>query len=94
MRGKSAGIGSKDAVSDRPLEPAAATGSSQAQGTTPEASSAVRHVRSADLFGNAREVVIEHEHHRYRLKMTSRGGLILNKWARGSDPRDTSRLKS
>jgi len=26
-----------------------------------------------------REVVIEHEHHRYRLKMTSRGGLILNK---------------
>jgi len=35
-------------------------------------------VRSADLFGNAREVVIEHEHHRYRLKMTSRGGLILN----------------
>jgi hemin uptake protein HemP len=45
----------------------------------PEANSAVRHVRSADLFGNAREVVIEHEHHRYRLKMTSRGGLILNK---------------
>ena len=42
-------------------------------------SSAVRHVRSADLFGGAREVVIEHEHHRYRLKMTSRGGLILNK---------------
>jgi hemin uptake protein HemP len=41
--------------------------------------SAVRHVRSADLFGGAREVVIEHEHHRYRLKMTSRGGLILNK---------------
>jgi len=41
--------------------------------------SAVRYVRSADLFGGAREVVIEHEHHRYRLKMTSRGGLILNK---------------
>jgi hemin uptake protein HemP len=41
--------------------------------------SAVRHVRSTDLFGGAREVVIEHEHHRYRLKMTSRGGLILNK---------------
>jgi hemin uptake protein HemP len=41
--------------------------------------SAVRYVRSADLFAGAREVVIEHEHHRYRLKMTSRGGLILNK---------------
>ena len=40
---------------------------------------AVRYVRSADLFAGAREVVIEHEHHRYRLKMTSRGGLILNK---------------
>lgn len=80
MSGQPAGIGSKDAVSDRPLEPTAATGGSQAQGTTPtEASSAVRHIRSADLFGNAREVVIEHEHHRYRLKMTSRGGLILNK---------------
>ena len=39
----------------------------------------VRHVRSTDLFAGAREVVIEHEHHRYRLKMTSRGGLILNK---------------
>jgi len=43
------------------------------------ASGPVRHIRSADLFGDAREVVIEHEHHRYRLKMTSRGGLILNK---------------
>jgi hemin uptake protein HemP len=42
-------------------------------------SSTVRHVRSTDLFGGAREVVIVHEHHRYRLKMTSRGGLILNK---------------
>jgi hemin uptake protein HemP len=40
---------------------------------------ALRHVRSTDLFGGAREVVIEHDHHRYRLKMTSRGGLILNK---------------
>jgi len=75
MSGQPAGIGSKDAVSNRPLEPTAATGSS----TPAEASSAVCHIRSADLFGNAREVVIEHGHHRYRLKMTSRGGLILNK---------------
>ena len=80
MSGQPPGTGSKDAVSDRPPEPTAATGSSPAQGPTPtEGGSAVRHIRSADLFGNAREVVIEHEHHRYRLKMTSRGGLILNK---------------
>jgi hemin uptake protein HemP len=45
----------------------------------PTASSAVRYVSSVDLFGGASEVVIEHAHHRYRLKMTSRGGLILNK---------------
>jgi hemin uptake protein HemP len=78
MCGQSAGIGSKDAAGDRPLEP---TASAQvlAPATTPEAGGAVRHIRSAELFGNAREVVIEHEHHRYRLKMTSRGGLILNK---------------
>ena len=39
----------------------------------------IRYVRSADLFAGAREVVIQHEHHRYRLKITSRGGMILNK---------------
>lgn len=47
--------------------------------SAPPSSGAVRYVRSVDLFAGAREVVIEHEHHRYRLKMTSRGGLILNK---------------
>ncbi|HZF37103.1 MAG TPA: hemin uptake protein HemP [Candidatus Angelobacter sp.] len=80
MCGNAAGKGSKDA-SDRQLEPRSPTTSSQGPSAAPtsEASGAVRHVRSADLFGNAREVVIEHEHHRYRLKMTSRGGLILNK---------------
>jgi hemin uptake protein HemP len=45
----------------------------------PMAGSVVRYVSSVDLFGGASEVVIEHAHHRYRLKMTSRGGLILNK---------------
>jgi hemin uptake protein HemP len=39
----------------------------------------IRYVRSADLFAGAREVVIQHEQHRYRLKITSRGGMILNK---------------
>jgi hemin uptake protein HemP len=58
---------------DRPLDktkPATAV---------PTTNSAVRYVRSIDLFGGATEVVIEHAHHRYRLKMTSRGGLILSK---------------
>jgi hemin uptake protein HemP len=54
-------------------------GKDRAQDAPTANAGAVRHVRSADLFGDAREVVIEHEHHRYRLKMTSRGGLILNK---------------
>jgi len=73
--------GSKGAGSDRPVESAPTTTAAPPPGdaATPPVSDAVRHVRSADLFGNAREVVIEHEHHRYRLKMTSRGGLILNK---------------
>ena len=81
MCGQPAGIGSEDAASDRPLEPTPATAHARSQSAVPtaEASGAVRHVRSADLFGTAREVVIEHEHHRYRLKITSRGGLILNK---------------
>ena len=45
----------------------------------PTASSDVRCVSSVDLLGGASEVVIEHAHHRYRLKLTSRGGLILCK---------------
>jgi len=45
----------------------------------PTTSSAVRYMSSADLFGGAAEVVIEHGPHRYRLKTTSRGGLILSK---------------
>jgi hemin uptake protein HemP len=39
----------------------------------------IRYVSSAELFAGAREVVIQHEHHRYRLKITSKGGMILNK---------------
>jgi hemin uptake protein HemP len=45
----------------------------------PSASSDVRRVSSIDLFGGASEVIIEHAHHRYRLKVTARGGLILFK---------------
>ena len=39
----------------------------------------IRYVTSTDLFAGAREVVIQHDHHRYRLKITSKGGMILNK---------------
>lgn len=55
--------------SGRPQEPGAAS----------PYSDAVRHVRSSELFGTSREVVIQHEQHVYRLKQTSRGGLILTK---------------
>jgi hemin uptake protein HemP len=36
-------------------------------------------MRSSELFGTSREVVIQHDQHVYRLKQTSRGGLILTK---------------
>jgi hemin uptake protein HemP len=35
------------------------------------------HIRSGDLFGNAREVVIEHNQKLYRLRLTAQGKLIL-----------------
>lgn len=38
-----------------------------------------RSVGSAELFAGAKEVVIEHEGARYRLRCTSRGKLILTK---------------
>jgi hemin uptake protein HemP len=44
-----------------------------------EPTTSVRYMSSADLFGSATEVVIEHGPHRYRLKTSSRGGLILFK---------------
>jgi hemin uptake protein HemP len=36
-------------------------------------------VRSADLFGERKEIVIEHDGERYRLRITRRGKLILQK---------------
>jgi len=45
----------------------------------PADSDGIRYVTSADLFAGAREVVIQHDQHRYRLKITSKGGVILNK---------------
>jgi hemin uptake protein HemP len=52
---------------------------SAAPATAPGSDAGVRYVSSAELFAGAREVVIQHEHHRYRLKITSKGGMILNK---------------
>ncbi|HVR67135.1 MAG TPA: hemin uptake protein HemP [Verrucomicrobiae bacterium] len=57
----------------------AALGAGGAQPPTSQGDGDVRYVSSAELFGGAREVVIQHEHHRYRLKITSKGGMILNK---------------
>lgn len=77
MSGQAGGRETQDGGGER-LQESPLTVGSQA-GVAAEPSGPVRHVRSTDLFGGAREVVIEHDHHRYRLKMTSRGGLILNK---------------
>ncbi len=35
------------------------------------------HYRSQDLFGQAREVMIEHNERTYRLRLTAQGKLIL-----------------
>lgn len=38
-----------------------------------------RVIRSEELFGGRREVLIEHDHDQYRLLITRAGKLILNK---------------
>jgi hemin uptake protein HemP len=55
------------------------SGTSGVQAPAPQGEGDIRYVSSAELFAGAREVVIQHEHHRYRLKITSKGGMILNK---------------
>ena len=42
-------------------------------------SGSVPHLLSVRLLGAAGEAVIEHEGHFYRLRRTSRGGLVLTK---------------
>jgi hemin uptake protein HemP len=69
MAGQITGLDGPASGSSRPQEPE--TGSPYGD--------AVRHVRSSDLFGRSREIVIQHDQHVYRLKQTSRGGLILTK---------------
>ena len=38
-----------------------------------------RVIRSDELFGERREIVLEHDGERYRLRITRRGKLILQK---------------
>jgi hemin uptake protein HemP len=38
-----------------------------------------RHISAVDLFAGAREVILEHDGQRYRLRITSNGKLILTK---------------
>lgn len=64
--------GDAEASSGRPQQPAG-------DAAALDRDAGVRHVRSVELFGASREVVIQHDHHVYRLKQTSRGGLILTK---------------
>jgi hemin uptake protein HemP len=70
MAGQITGLDEPTGDRGRAPEPAVA-GSPQGE--------AVRHMRSSELFGTSREVVIQHAQHVYRLKQTSRGGLILTK---------------
>ncbi len=46
---------------------------------SPAAEGETRVVRAAELFGDSREVWIEHDGVRYRLRITRRGKLILQK---------------
>ena len=58
-----------------------ATGSDKPAAATlaPRNDAQRRQVRSTDLFGNCREVLIEHAGEFYSLRRTSKGKLILTK---------------
>ncbi|MBI3708751.1 MAG: hemin uptake protein HemP [Proteobacteria bacterium] len=43
------------------------------------ASTTLRRLRVRDLLHDAREVILEHEREEYRLRITSKGKLILTK---------------
>lgn len=61
---------------DKPSPPPAATAGATA--TSRPAATRLR-LNSADLFGQSREVIIEHADGEYRLRLTSQGKLILTK---------------
>ena len=51
---------------------------STAQGKSSDATR-VRSLRATDLFGNARELILEHNGQTYRLRITANDKLILTK---------------
>ncbi len=53
--------------------------SSQAAGSAAGSDSDVPRFPSSKILGAAGEAVIEHDGHLYRLRRTSRGGLVLTK---------------
>lgn len=62
-----------------PSSPAAIAGESGATASSPGDRSKRRQIRSHDLFGEQREVLIEHSGEIYSLRQTSKGKLILTK---------------
>jgi hemin uptake protein HemP len=48
-------------------------------GEAPESRSGHRTIRTEELFGDNREIWIEHDGERYRLRITRRNKLILQK---------------
>jgi hemin uptake protein HemP len=56
-----------------------ATGSDHPTARMTAEAGSVPHLSSARLLGAAGEAVIEHEGNLYRLRRTSRGGLVLTK---------------
>jgi hemin uptake protein HemP len=78
MSSQQGGSGSDREFGKAPA-PRLAASSDTARPSLPADSDGIRYVTSSDLFAGAREVVIQHEQHRYRLKITSKGGMILNK---------------
>jgi len=80
MSSHQSGSGSDREFGSAPApSPRLAASSDAARPSLPADSDGIRYVTSSDLFAGAREVVIQHERHRYRLKITSKGGMILNK---------------
>jgi len=67
---------SSKAVGHRPAVPTHGAGAAAAP-RSPDVSPAL--LRSVDLFGAAREVLIEHHSQLYRLRHTAQGKLILTK---------------
>ncbi len=62
-----------------PSSPAAIAGESGARAGLSADQSKRRQIRSDDLFGEQREVLIEHSGEIYSLRQTSKGKLILTK---------------